>query len=214
MKKNISTIIWTLAIIMLVIAAFTVYNKYKPLAEDLKGNEQNETSSLTDKSDDSINEAGSESTQSESTVEKLMAPDFILKDLQGNNVKLSDYKGKIVILNFWATWCGYCKDEMPEFSQYDKQLQQEKDAVILAIDSEESEAKVKKFVSDNNIDLKVLLDVDGEVTKLYAPYGIQGFPTTFFINSDGSFYTYIPGATNKDTLEMVVEKMRKGEPVR
>lgn len=181
-KKN--TLIWIVAVCLLLAAAYTIYAKYKP--------------------------SGSIS-QSQTSKDKIMAPEFTLKDLDGNSATLSDYKGKIVVLNFWAVWCKYCIQEMPDLNELGKQLEKDGDAVILAIDSEEAENKVRDYVNSANINLKVLLDTDGKVTSLY---GIQGFPTTFILNPDGTLYTYISGATNKETLLSIVEKIRNGEPVK
>ncbi len=192
--KNKSLILWLVAGCLLLAAAYTVYTKYKPLVTSPPPNSESTANS---------NNSGG----------KIMAPAFTLKDLDGKEVKLSDYKGKIVILNFWATWCGYCIQEMPELNALHKQLEKDGDAVILAIDSKEDVKTVSNYISSANIELKVLTDVDGEVTNLYTPYGIQGYPTTFIVNPDGSFYTYIPGATDEKTLSAIIEKIRKGEPL-
>ncbi|NJD01245.1 MAG: TlpA family protein disulfide reductase [Ruminiclostridium sp.] len=183
--KNKSFVIWLIAICLLLVAAYTVYTKNKPL----------------------------NISQSQNSSRKTMAPEFTLKDLDGNKVKLSDYRGKIVILNFWATWCGYCIQEMPDLNELNNLLKKGNDAVILAIDSKESVKTVRDYITSANIGLKVLMDMDGKVTDLYTPYGIKGFPTTFILNPDGSFYTYISGATNKETLMAIIEKIRKGEPL-
>jgi len=143
--------------------------------------------------------------------EKIMAPDFTLKDLDGNAVMLSDYKGKIVILNFWAVWCGYCVEEMPDFNTLDKELKESGDAVILAVNVEEPQKTVQDFITENNLGLKVLMDEDGTVASMY---GISGYPTTFFINPDGSLYTYIPGKTDLETLHTVLDMIRNGKPLR
>lgn len=191
MNKRISLIIWITAICVVMIAAYTFYSKNKQqsfLAEPPAG-------------------AISQSAQSGNP----MAPDFDLKDLNGNSVKLSDYKGKFVILNFWAVWCKYCKQEMPDLNELNKELEKDNEAVILAVDVQESADIVKNYLSSDKIDLKVLLDQDGSVTQTY---GVTGFPTTFIINKDGSLYTYIPSATTKETLKEILDKMKKGEPVR
>lgn len=186
MNKKLTVIIWILAVFMLLTAAYSFYNKNKS-KELLPPQTQNT------------------STVGENTI---MAPDFSLKDLDGNTVKLSDYKGKIVILNFWAVWCKYCKQEMPDLNELSKELQKDGDAVILAVDSQESLKTVEKYVSSNKFDLKVLLDEDGSITE---EYGITGFPTTFIINSDGSLYFYISGMTDKETLKNYIEKSKRGE---
>lgn len=191
MKKSLNIIIWIIALAALLAAAYTFYAKNKT---------------------QSINHPLQQSTsQSTSQPEKAMAPDFTLKDLDGKSVKLSDYKGKIVILNFWAVWCKYCKLEMPDLNELNKELEKENDAVILAVDVQESSATVSEYLTSNNISLKVLLDTEGTVAQTY---GITGYPTTFVVNRDGSIYTYISGATDKKTLLGYIDKIKKGEPVR
>lgn len=234
MKKAINIIIWAIALAALLAAAYTFYNKNKsqvtnpPLAQNKtvqgstqgsagettsEGNAPNETAPEASTAKETVPEGtGAEASTAESTAvqEKIMAPDFTLKDLDGNEVKLSDYKGKIVILNFWAVWCKYCKQEMPDLNELDKELKEGNDAVILAVDVQESEDVVREYLTSNNISLKVLMDKNGSVA---GSYGIEGYPTTFIINSDGSLYTYIPYATDLDTLHAILDKVRNGEPL-
>lgn len=190
MKKKINIIIWIIAMCAIMIAAYTFYSNNKP--ESISAPTQQ-------------NEVTNQSSQNSNPV----APDFTLKDLNGKDVKLSDYKGKIVILNFWAVWCKYCKEEMPDFNELNKELEKDNEVVIIAINSQESPDTVKDYLSSNDINLKVLLDQDGSVTRTY---GVSGLPNTFIINKDGSLYTYIPGATDKETLLGILAKVRSSEP--
>jgi peroxiredoxin len=196
MNKKVSVVLWIVAIFMLLAASYTIYIKYAPQSNTQLQSQKN---------------APISESNPQKFLKKVMAPDFTLKDLDGQNVNLSDYRGKIVILNFWAVWCKYCKEEMPDLNELNKILQKENDAVILAVDSEEKPEVVKKYLSDNKINLHVLLDQSGAVTRTY---GIEGFPTTFIINRDGSVYTYIPGATNKETLMEILDSVRKEESVK
>ncbi len=184
MKRPMSIIIWAVALVAVLIAAYTFYTGNKGQYAEAKPR------------------------QDASSSEKVMAPDFALKDLDGNTVKLSDYKGKIVILNFWAVWCQYCKQEMPDLNELNKELEKENEAVILAVDVQESPDTVKEYLSSDNIDLKVLLDSDGEAA---SSYGITGYPTTFIVNKDGSLYTYISGRTDKETLLEAISKAKQDE---
>lgn len=147
-----------------------------------------------------------------------MAPDFSLTNLQGETVKLSDYKGKVVILNFWASWCPPCIAEMPDFDKVNKELIKENDAVILAVNltdgNRETEEKARKFINDKGYSLNVLFDKESVAARLYD---IKSIPTTYMINRDGSFYKYTDkndidyklfvGGINEDTLLDVLEKM-------
>ena len=197
MKKSFSIIIWIIALTTLLIAAYTFYEKNKTQENTVQQGPSNESTSVQNST---VNE--------NNKTEKIMAPDFMLKDLEDNEIKLSDYNGKIVILNFWAVWCKYCIEEMPDFNALNKELEKENDAVILAVNVQEKPDTVRKYLTSNNITLKVLLDEDGSVA---AAYGVNGYPTTFIINKDGSLFTYIPGATDIETLRMILDKARKGE---
>lgn len=187
LNKKISLIIWIVAICTVLTAAYVFYSKNKQQGLVISP-PQNNTTTESDKTDNKS------------------VPDFSLKDLDGNTVRLSDYKGKIVILNFWTVWCKYCKIEMPDLNELNKELEKDGEAVILAVDVQESADKVKDYISSNNIDLKVLMDHDGSVTQ---KYGVSGFPTTFIINKDGTLYTYIPGATDKKTLTEILNKIKQ-----
>jgi peroxiredoxin len=231
MKKSITAVIWIAALAALLLAAYTFYAKNKP--------ESTNTPLPLNTAQNAIQQSASEQTASEQTAveqtttgqstaeqngvgqsatgqnttqtEKIMAPDFTLKGLDGKSVKLSDYQGKIVLLNFWAVWCKYCKQEMPDLNELSKELEKKDEAVILAVDVQEPADTVNEYLTSNNISLKVLMDQDGSAAQ---QYGVSGYPTTFVINKDGSVYTYIPGATDKKTLLEILDKIKNGEPVR
>lgn len=107
------------------------------------------------------------------------APDFELKTLDGKTVKLSDYRGKKVILNFWATWCPPCKAEMPDIQKYYNEADDNVEILAVNIDPQYD---VKKFVRDANVTFPVLLDSKDEVNTLYK---ILTIPTTYFIDGEG-----------------------------
>jgi len=141
-----------------------------------------------------------------------LAKDFELVDLEGNTVKLSDYRGKIVLLNFWATWCGPCLKEMPEFNEASKDFENNGDAILLAVNLTtggargETEDKVRKFMNSNGYTMKVLLDKTGKVADQYKIYAI---PTTYVIDKDGRIYTYYEGTINKNVLMNVYNELRE-----
>lgn len=116
----------------------------------------------------------------EQSIEKK-APDFVLNDLKENRVKLSDYKGKEVLLVFGTTWCPYCRAEIPHlkktYSQY-----KEQGLEIINIYIQERKEKVAAFAAKYELPYKVLLDVDGSVAHGYR---VQGVPTKFLISKDG-----------------------------
>ena len=108
------------------------------------------------------------------------APDFVLNDLSGNPVKLSDLKGRLVVLNFWATWCTPCRTEMPEFQEIYRQNQP--DLVVLGINLEQSPAEIQDFISQLGITYPILLDEEGLVAGLYK---VIQLPNPFFIDREG-----------------------------
>jgi peroxiredoxin len=108
--------------------------------------------------------------------------DFNLLDLNGKRVILSDFKGKIVFLNFWATWCPPCREEMPSMQKLYIRFK-DKDFDMVAVSLNEPASVVKKFFKDYNLTFTALLDSDGE---LMTPYGIRAIPTTYIIDRDGA----------------------------
>ena len=126
------------------------------------------------------------------------APDFQFKDPEGRASSLGELKGKPVLLNFWATWCGPCVHEMPFIQEiYDEWS--DKGLVILAIDVGESSATVKRFLQEHGFSFPVILDT-GKIVA--AKYNIRGYPTTFLINQDGEIVGYKVGAfRSKEEIE-------------
>ncbi len=113
--------------------------------------------------------------------EKIEAPEFTLKDLNGREVSLKDHRGKIVFLNFWATWCPPCRDEMPSMEKLYNEFRNE-DFVILAIDLQESERRVKAFRDEFKLNFPILLDSDGMIG---LAYGVRSIPTTYLVDREG-----------------------------
>jgi peroxiredoxin len=111
------------------------------------------------------------------------APDFNLLDVDGNQHRLADYRGKVVAINFWATWCPPCLREMPSMQRLWDQLKQ-KDFVILAIDVGEDDETVFRFTIalDTPLEFPLLLDLDG---KIVAQWPVLGLPTTFIVDKQG-----------------------------
>lgn len=139
----------------------------------------------------------------------LLAPDFTLKDQYGKVHTLSEYKGKIVFLNFWATWCPPCREEMPNIEEiYKKNNSNENDLVILGvampnIGREGSVNNIKAFLKDKEYTFPVVFDEDG---KLMNDYFINAFPTTYIIGKDGRIVNFIPGAMDKEVMEAVIKE--------
>ncbi len=132
--------------------------------------------------------------------EKSIAPEFMLPDLSGGEVKLSDYRGQWVFINFWATWCGPCVVEMPMMNRLNKILEKEK-FKMLAINMEDIDPdRVKKFVKKLKVDFDVLLDRQGEVGRLY---GVRSIPMTYMVNPKGEVEAIANGMREWDDPKMV-----------
>lgn len=135
-----------------------------------------------------------------------LAPDFTLPSLEGKSKKLSDFRGKKVIINFWATWCGPCKAEMPEMQTY-YEKHKGQDFTILGVnmtDTEKSKSGIKPFAKEYGVTFPVVLDTKG---KVMSTYQVTGFPTSYFIDKQGVIQYKLVGAMNKDMIHKVVGKM-------
>ncbi len=122
--------------------------------------------------------------------ENAPAPDFSLKTTDNNVVKLSDYRGKVVFLNFWATWCPPCKMELPSMEKLSQSLK-DQPFVILAVNVDESDPdNVRLFAHSMGLNFTVLID-DGSVSEKYR---VNSIPTTFIIKKDGIIDTIVTGA--------------------
>lgn len=145
-------------------------------------------------------------------VKTIPAIDFTLKDQYGNTHTLSDYKGKTVFLNFWATWCSPCKAEMPDIQKLYEEFQQE-DVVILGVAApnlgrEKSEEGIKGFLEENGYTYPVVMDTEAEA---FQAYGINSFPTTFMIDKDGNVFGYISGQLSEETMRDIIRQTVDGK---
>ena len=161
-------------------------------------------------------QSGVEETQEsedEAEQQKTPAPlaDLELTDQFGNTHTLSDYKGKVIFLNFWATWCGPCRNEMPDIQKlYDEYSAQGEDAEVVilgiagpGIGQEESAEEIADFMTENGYTYPVLMDTSGE---MFTQYGISAFPTTFMIDKDGNVYGYVPGQMTEDIMRSIIDQ--------
>ena len=135
-----------------------------------------------------------------------LAPDFSLTTLQAEEITLSDYRGRPVILNFWATWCPPCRAEIPFFQQ--SQLKYNGRAIILGIDQAEPLSLVAPFVADLGMTYPILLDLESAVSD---SYGVVALPTTFFIDSNGVVQKVHPGIISQGVLEDEIEQLLEGQ---
>ena len=143
-----------------------------------------------------VTEAPTEAAQPET----VQAVDFTVKDVDGNDVKLSDYFGKPIVLNFWAYWCGPCQSEMPEFNQKYEELGGE--VVFLMVHADPDTTQGKSLVAENGYSFPVVYD---EAYEAAVAYGISAYPTTFFIDTEGNLQAYYVGAMDAELLQMGID---------
>jgi len=132
-----------------------------------------------------------------------IAPDFDVTTLDGEQAKLSDYRGERVMLNFWATWCPPCRAEMPDMQK----LYEEEDVIILAVNmtaSESSEEVVAEFVDDFELTFPIPMDQDGDLLETFQ---IVAYPTSYMIDSNGRIQFVSLGAMNHEQMLQQLESM-------
>jgi thiol:disulfide interchange protein tlpA len=149
--------------------------------------------------------------------EDVKVPNIVLQDQYGKKHNLADYKGKVVVINFWATWCGYCVREMPDFEKVYKEFgSNSKDVIIIGIagpksklnanNIDVSKEEVTAFLKKKNITYPTLMDETG---KTFADYGVRAFPTTYVINKKGFLEGYVSGAITADQLKKAINETLK-----
>ncbi len=131
------------------------------------------------------------------------APDFTLVGLNGKPVSLSSFKGKVVLLNFFATWCPPCRAEMPDLEATYKELK-DQGFEIVAVDLQEDSNTVSGYARSLGLDFTILLDRDAEAVSLYH---VNGLPTTFFIDRNGTIQDLAIGALNKKSIRQRLDKL-------
>lgn len=177
-------------------------------------NQPSHSQEETDQTNESESNNNSETASPDNSSNVLPAIDFTLIDQYGNEHTLSDYKGKVVFLNFWATWCPPCKIEMPDIEELYNEYNLNKDeVVILGIANPRSKEypynqdveieEIKTFLNDNRYTFPTLFDVTGEVLQNYY---ISAFPTTFMIDKEGNIFGYVPGMISKDIMVNIINQ--------
>ena len=188
--KAIKVIIMILVLAILITGAYVLYNKLAPTVE----NNQLAT------------EAPAETGAEETEPSKTAAYDFTVYDAEGNKHKLSDFQGKPVIMNFWATWCGYCKMEMPDFQKKFEEYGEDIHFLMINMTDGQQETfeKASQYVEKEGFTFPVYYDMDWEVQNAYR---VSSLPITFFIDAEGNFVANGRGALNEKTLQAGIDML-------
>lgn len=185
MKNKIKWIIIAVALVGVIAGAAVLYHV---LSRDYAGNNLMQNSQTQ-------NQASEEN--------EYAAPDFTVLGADGSEVKLSDYRGKPVVLNFWATWCYYCKVEMPDF---DKAYEKYPDVQFLMVNAtdgvQETITSAKEYIEQEGFGFDIFFDTKLEAVNAYY---VTGFPSTFFIDKDGNLVTRSSGMLDFETLEKGIQ---------
>ncbi len=189
MKNTVKWIIIAVLLVGILVGATALYNKY---SEEFNMNNQTSTEN-TSKNEQADNVQGN------------VAPDFTVTDYDGNKVRLSDFKGKPVVLNFWATWCYYCKVEMPDFNEAYKKYPDVQFLMVNATGTNgETVETAKAYVEQEKYEFPVFFDKEYNALRTY---GISSFPMTIFIDEDGNIVSQRIGMLTMEALESEIEKL-------
>lgn len=148
--------------------------------------------------------ANSIPTAIEGKEERKIAPDFEVVDTNGVNAKLSDYKGKVVFLNFWASWIPQSWAEIPRLERINKNIKSDGKAVIVGINNRESIDEAKRFLVQSKVSFRCLLDTDSKIAEMY---GVNAIPTTCVIGKDGVIYKKVIGPMNEDEIYALIDAL-------
>ncbi len=192
MKNKVMIILIAVLLVVILGGSYFLYSQLSDLIDTNQLTVENEQANLDNDSSENSTEA------------KVMAPDFTVYDADGNAVSLSDFKGKPVIVNFWASWCGPCKSEMPEFETVYQEYSENIHFMMVNMTDGYSETidKATKFIEENGYTFPVYFDTSQDAATTYSVYSI---PATYFIDAEGYVIANARGALDMETLKKGID---------
>lgn len=203
MKDTWKWLALALGLVLIITFAYILYNKYSDKFYE-GGLIMDSDTAPTVENPAVTTQVGDTADTTTATSSKFAAPDFTVTDKDGNTVKLSDMRGKPIVVNFWASWCPPCKAEMPDFEEMYKKYGDEVTFMMVNMTDGDRETVelAKKHVADNGFTFPVYFDT--ELSAAYAYY-VTSLPATYFIDADGNLVTHAIGMISAETLERGIE---------
>ena len=195
--KILKLLIWVLAFAVVIVGASVLYNR---LSGEVK------LGGLATAPQATAAPEETEEAVGETEAEADPAPDFTVYDLEGNAHKLSDFRGKPVLLNFWASWCGPCQMEMPDFQKFYESHGDKVHFVIVNLTDGQQETveSASKFIAEKGYTFPVYYDTDIDAA---VKYGVSAVPVSYFIDAEGEFVAWAQGALNADMLQQGMDML-------